>query len=126
MKIFMLLVFLVSMTGCAGYQKPWNPDLAYDKTETALLYSYGALQVADMVSTEVALDHGAIEANPFFGEDPSMGQIAVSKAVAGFIIWSTVPYLDHTQRKWFLWPMNILYGGIVIHNWNVIKSLEEL
>jgi hypothetical protein len=79
-------------------------------------------QAADFVSTGVKLNEGCKEANPIFGEDPSMAVIGLSKAaLLGLGYWYT-EYLSkgHPNQQA---RRNLIYGttavlgvGAGIHN----------
>ena len=123
-----LLVIAVALmcSSCAfKFQPPWNPDLAYDTTEKVMMGSYVALNVADVYTTDKALTLGAVEINPFFGENPRNNTIIISKAVVLAFQWSLMPYLNHTQRKWFLGLTNAVMGGVVINNLFVLDRYNE-
>ncbi len=87
--------------------------------------SYVALNVADVYTTDRALTLGAVEVNPFFGENPRNNTIIISKAVVLLFQWSLLPYMTHTQRKLFLGITNAVMGGVVINNLNTLNQYDK-
>lgn len=80
-------------------------------------------QGADVVSTERALDRGCVEANPFFGSDPSTGLLIGVKALA---LGGTYYYIEEHYQGDKQTMRNIAYSmfgiagfGLAIYNENV-------
>lgn len=100
------------------------PVVPYDTTEKVLFGYMIGLQVADVVTTVIALDRGAVEANPFFGKDPDTGVLILGKVVMIGVTYVAINYIDdHTIRKWTLGTIDALYTGVIINNVSVISGL---
>ncbi len=124
-NIILAITVALMCSSCAfKFQPPWNPDLPYDNTEKALMGSYVALNAADVYTTDKALTLGAVEINPFFGENPRNNTIILSKVVVLAFQWSLLPYMTHTQRKLFLGITNAVMGGVVINNINTLNQYD--
>lgn len=100
------------------------PTTPYDTTEKILFGYMVGLQVADVVTTVIALDRGAEEVNWFFGKHPSTGTIIVSKLAFVGIAYVAINYIDdRTIRKVTLGTIDILMTGVIINNISVINDL---
>jgi hypothetical protein len=78
------------------------------------------LQVGDYYTTQQAFDRGAEEANPSYGKNPSDGKLIIGKVISLAVVYfGTKSMATHKSRKYFLNFMNLLMGGVIIHNHQV-------
>lgn len=101
-----------------------TPDIPYDTTEKTLFGSLIATNAADAATTIIALNKGAAEANPFYGDSPSSGAIILTKTVATGLVAICARYLDHMPRKIALGAATIILGAVTVHNINVINDMD--
>ena len=78
----------------------------------------------DIVSTNDALNRGCVEANPLFGEDPSMGMLIGAKVAALGLSWWFVEYLvspsdRQSARNWVYGAHTLVMSGVAIHNFTI-------
>ena len=114
MKTAITIILILSLSGCA-------PNYAYDKADKILLTTAIVAQVADAVTTSQALDRGATELNPIYGDNPSDATLLVSKAaIVGILIWAGSK-MKPKPRKFVFGLATVLGGGAAIHNSQVNK-----
>lgn len=105
----------------------WNrwimPEIPYDTTEKVLLGTLVATNATDALTTMEALDRGAVELNPFLGSHPSNGKLIAVK-IAGVTAMTIIANkMDHTFRKILLGTASLLFGGVSLHNMNVLNNM---
>jgi len=114
MKTISIVIICFLLTSC-------SPAYKYDKADKILLTTAIVAQVADAVTTSQALDRGAVEVNPIYGDNPSDATLILSKvAVVGVLIWAGSK-MKPTPRKWVFGIATALGGGAAIHNSQVNK-----
>ena len=83
-----------------------------------------AAQVADWHSTKVAIDHGAVEANPVMrGSDTK--RLALKAGMTAGIVWAT-SHLSRTRptaAKWMLYVASGLTAGVAANNYRIAFSV---
>jgi len=77
--------------------------------------------VGDIYSTKEGLDRGCVEANPLFGDDPSVGAMVLAKtAFFGLAWWATEYSVEKTgntdRRNWTYGIISLLGAGVTAHN----------
>ena len=93
----------------------------WDTTDKALFSGFVALQVVDTLQTNEIRKHQDKfrETNSLYGNPPSMGRVvAVKSLFVGGTYW-LVKDADPTIRKWTLGALDVLYVGVVAHNYQV-------
>ena len=114
MKTISIIIMCLFLASC-------SPAYQYDKADKILLTTAIVAQVADAVTTSQALDRGAVEANPIYGDNPSDATLILSKvAVVGVLIWAG-SRMKPTPRKWVYGFVTALGAGAAIHNSQVNK-----
>jgi len=76
-----------------------NPVLANDTAYRLAQGAFVAAQFADARTTELALDRGAEEANPLFGEHPSDVRLYATKAVLTVAVLAAAEGLRRRGRR---------------------------
>ena len=113
----MSLLSLLIFSGCSTVKTCFNPVDPYDTTEKILYGTMVMGQAGDYISTKRALDRGAIESNPIYGENPSDGALLAGKAatvLVGTCVANHMP--SGYARKGVLGIVSIMGIGVTIHN----------
>ena len=116
-NVMLSLLCLLIFSGCATVKTCFNPVEPYDTTEKFLYGTMVIGQAGDYISTKRALDRGAIESNPIYGEDPSDGALIAGKVItvmAGQCIANHMP--SGYARKGVLGIVSIMGIGVTVHN----------
>jgi len=105
----------------------WNklfvPAIPYDTTEKILYGALIATNAADLGTTVVALDRGAVEVNPIVGANPSTGTLLAVKVIGVTLVTIGANLVDHTLRKIFLGGASLVFGGASLNNYNVLRDM---
>jgi hypothetical protein len=112
-------VFSLGSTGCASVTPKADP----------VHVAYFASATADVVTTQQALDRGAVEVNPLLGSQPSTGKLVAVKAAGWFAMNSLENYLEKRMNrslKWwekaFVWAAPIgIQSWAAYHNSRVAR-----
>lgn len=113
MKTLLALLLLLAASANA---EPWS------NTDRALMVSYTALQVIDVLQTEKCLDMPTVchEQNPLYGDHPTTETLILTKAaITGLVYWmaDTTP----EYRRPMLWIVNIVQGAVVANNYAIVQ-----
>jgi len=104
----------------------WAKEAGGSSGAVRTLYaSYGVLQGLDMVSTVVARNRGAVEANPVMGGGYAKG-VAI-KASAGAFTMLAVRAIEKKNKKAALFTMialNVATAAVVANNVRVARRLR--
>jgi hypothetical protein len=116
MSIKIIIFFLFFSTAFA--------DEKWDSTDQALYGAFIGLNLADVVTTKVALNKGAKEKNPIYGKHPSTGVL-----IGGAVVVSAITYFvaDNIQEKYrtpLLVGLNVISASVVANNISVIIKLS--
>ena len=103
MKIGIIVICIV-LSGCA-------PKYKFDKVDKVMMAAALAGQVYDGVTAKDAMDRGAIERNPFIGENVSDEEILMIKAAGIGIIILGGWFLPPKSRKLFFSFATVLGFG---------------
>lgn len=101
-------------SGCASMAPKADPMHA----------AYFATAAADVMTTQQALDRGAVEVNPLLGGQPSTGKLVALKAAGWFAVSSLESYLEKRMNrslKW--WERAIVWGApIGVQSWAAYQN----
>jgi len=98
-------VAVLALAGCST-----NPH------HNARNFAIGAV-AADVGSTYSAFERGCVEGNPLYGDDPSIGQIAVINLAMIGLLWLMADTLEENNGPtWPLWALGVLRAGVAIRN----------
>lgn len=103
------LIFLLLIGGCA-----LTPQEPYNQTEKIWLAGAISGQAADYLSTQHAINNGAIESNPIYGGGDS---VLFGKVAIGTMTYLVANKMGHRQRRWFLPFVSVVGWGAA--GWNM-------
>lgn len=79
---------------------------------------YTAARIGDVITTEKGMERGYKELNPFLGEHPSDGDIALWGLAGIGLGWAILKYVpDAEAARTAVYVMSLLSGMVIIHNW---------
>jgi hypothetical protein len=114
MKI--IIFFLFFSTAFAGEK--------WDNTDKALYGAFIGLHVADVVTTKIALNKGAKEKNPIYGNHPSTGVLIGGAAAVSAITYFVADDIQEKYRTPLLVGLNVISASVVANNISVIIKLS--
>jgi hypothetical protein len=91
------------------------------------LITFGALQIADIATTERAIRAGAVEQNPIYIGDESRinrRKVLIKAGIMGGVTLATLS-VPKKVGVTMVWGLNGVYAGVVINNIRVARR-EEL
>ena len=109
-----LLIMTMLLTGCATV-----PHTAQQRKWLKLAVS---AQIADTVSTAIALNQGLEEGNPAFGNDPGMETIIVGKAAVLGVVYVVGCFLPDSRTTIYKWTTGL---GYTAATWNGHQIIVE-
>ena len=114
MKNLILVLLIFSLVGCANH-------VPYTKRQKVSLAFNILANAADVITTETALNKGAVEMNPIFGEKPEIGWLISGKLlVIGFAYMCGEFYPEY--REWWHYGYGAIGGSCAVHNYGWIKD----
>jgi len=117
-RVLVLILILFLLNGCVTFRP-------HTKTEKILLGAFVTSQMADIASTEYALNHGCKEMNPIYGKDPSLGKMILFKGLFVGIIY-LLGQIDPKHRPIFYSiPTAITLGAVANNVYQANKEQEK-
>lgn len=94
-------VLTVQSDSMAKTIEPHRPDQRFDRSFWIASGLFAAASTADIITTHKALERGAVELNPIFGERNGAGLRTTANALATTGIWGIAAYCEQRGQRRF-------------------------